>query len=97
MSVGGYYAIDLPHEVNSKFLEATINGLRDTQPICIRISSVKAIIGFFQAASVKNTILDTIRPQLPIIFEELLILSDQLSKEILTLVMNAFSILVLVL
>ncbi|XP_014203577.1 importin-9 isoform X2 [Copidosoma floridanum] len=95
LCMGGLYAKDLPLEMNSKFLEATINGLKETQPSCIRISSIKSIYWFCHAASIQDTaFLNIIHPQLSTIFQELLILSNQPSKEILTLVVNAFSVLV---
>jgi hypothetical protein len=81
--------------MSSRFLEAAVNGLQESQSICIRISSIKAIYWFCEAATPENnTLLDILRPQLITIFQELFILSSQPSKEILILVMETFSVLV---
>lgn len=95
LSIGGRYAKELPPEMSSKFLEAAVNGLQDSQPICICISSIKAIYWFCEAAvtNENTTLLGILRPQLPNIFQGLLALSNQPSKEILTLVMDTFSVL----
>ncbi|XP_058802875.1 importin-9 isoform X2 [Phymastichus coffea] len=93
--IGGRYAQELPYEMNLKFLEATVNGLLENQPNCIRISSIKTIYWFCKAASSKNTtLLDLLRTQLSTIFQGLFTISNQTSKEILTLILDTFSVLI---
>lgn len=95
LCIGGRYAKELPPEMSSRFLEATVNGLLETQPICIRISAIKAIYWFCDAAVSENSpLFNILRPQLPAIFQGLFALSNQPSKEILILVLNAYSVLV---
>ena len=77
-----------------KFLEATVNGLQETQAICIRISSIKSIYWFCEAVDVENNhLLNILRPELPTIFQGLFILANSPIKEILIIVMEAFSVL----
>ena len=46
LCIGGRYAEIMPPEMSSRFLEATVNGLQENQPSCIRISAIKAIYWF---------------------------------------------------
>lgn len=95
LCIGGCYAKEIPPEMSSKFLEATVVGLQSTQPICIRISSIKATGWFCHAASAENSpLLEIIRPFLPTLFQGLFALSDQPSSEILLLIMDAYSVLI---
>ncbi|OXU19363.1 hypothetical protein TSAR_015966 [Trichomalopsis sarcophagae] len=95
LCIGGRYAKELPPEMSARFLEATVNGLLETQPICIRVSAIKAVYWFCDAAIIENSpLLSILRLQLPAIFQGLFTLSNQLSKEILILVLNAYSVLV---
>ncbi|XP_034939232.1 importin-9 [Chelonus insularis] len=98
LCLGGRFANHMPPEISSRFLEATVNGLQENQPACIRISSVRAIYWFCEASTNSNTpeIHDLIRPHLSSIFQQLFSLTNQPSTEILTLVMETFSILVAV-
>lgn len=95
LCIGGRYAKELPHGMNSKFLEATVNGLSENQPICIRISSIKTLYWFCEAASPDNTSLSgLLRPQLSNISSGLFTIFNQSSKEILTLILDTFSVLI---
>nr|XP_003701541.2 PREDICTED: importin-9 isoform X1 [Megachile rotundata] len=97
LCVGGKYAEIMPPEMSSRFLEATVNGLQENQPACIRISAVKAIYWFCKASTTEsnNTLGNIIRSHLPNIFQGLFNLANQPSTEILTLVMETLQVLVL--
>ncbi|XP_053974223.1 importin-9 [Hylaeus anthracinus] len=90
LCVGGKYAEIMPPEMSSRFLEATVNGLQENQPACIRISAVKAIYWFSRASTTEtnSTIANIIRSHLPNIFQGLFNLANQPSTEVLTLVME---------
>lgn len=62
------------------------------------MSSIKAVYWFCEAAVNTNTLMtrDIIRPHLSVIFEELFGFVNQASTEILTLIMETFSILIAV-
>lgn len=86
----------MPPEMSSRFLEATVNGLQENQPSCIRISAVKAIYWFCKASvgGTNNTLGNIIRSHLPNIFQGLFTIASQTSTEIFTLVMETFQVLV---
>lgn len=92
LCVGGRYAQLMPPEMSSRFLEATVNGLQENQPSCIRISAVKAIYWFCEisCADANNPTNNIIRSHLPNIFQGLFNLSSQASTEVLILVMETF-------
>lgn len=96
LCVGGKYAEIMPPEMSSRFLEATVNGLQENQPACIRISAVKAIYWFCKASTTEtnSTIGNIIRSHLPNIFQGLFNFASQPSTEILTLVMETLQELV---
>ncbi|XP_029043182.1 importin-9 isoform X1 [Osmia bicornis bicornis] len=96
LCVGGKYADIMPPEMSSRFLEATVNGLQENQPACIRISAVKAIYWFCKASTLEsnNTLGNIIRSHLPNIFQGLFNLANQPSTEILTLVMETLQVLI---
>ena len=96
LCVGGKYVEIMPPEMSSRFLEATVNGLQENQPPCIRISAVKAIYWFCKASTTEanNTIGNIIRSHLPNIFQGLFNLTSQPSTQILSLVMETFQVLV---
>ncbi|XP_008544130.1 importin-9 [Microplitis demolitor] len=98
LCLGGRYAHQIPPELSSRFLEAAVVGLPENQLLCIRISSIKAVYWFCEAAIDANTLMtrDVIRPHLPVIFQELFGFVNQASTEILTLIMETFSILIAV-
>lgn len=98
LCVGGKYAEIMPPEMSSRFLEATVNGLQENQPACIRISAVKAIYWFCKASTTEtnSTIGNIIRSHLPNIFQGLFNFASQPSTEILTLVMETLQELVTV-
>ncbi|KZC12620.1 Importin-9 [Dufourea novaeangliae] len=92
LCVGGKYVEIMPPEMSSRFLEATVNGLQESQPACIRISAVKAIYWFCKASTteINSTIGNIIRSHLPNIFQGLFNLANQPSTEVLILVMETF-------
>ncbi|XP_024868417.1 importin-9 isoform X2 [Temnothorax curvispinosus] len=92
--LGGRYAKIMPPEVSSRFLEATVNGLQENQPPCIRISAVKAIYWFSEASTGKDSIINIIRCHMPNIFQGLFNLVSQPSTDVLTLVMETFQTLI---
>ncbi|KAL6255029.1 hypothetical protein P5V15_013362 [Pogonomyrmex californicus] len=94
LCLGGRYAKIMPPEVSSRFLEATVNGLQENQPPCIRISAVKAIYWFSEASNEKDSIINIIRCHMPNIFQGLFNIISQPNTEVLTLVMETFQILV---
>lgn len=94
LCLGGRYAKIMPPEVSSRFLEATVNGLQENQPPCIRISAVKAIYWFSEASTGKDPIVNMIRCHMPNIFQGLFNLVSQPNTDILTLVMETFQTLV---
>lgn len=94
LCLGGRYAKIMPLEVSSRFLEATVNGLQENQPPCIRISAVKAIYWFSEASTEKDSIVNIIRCHMPNIFQGLFSLVSQPNTDILILVMETFQILV---
>ncbi|KAK0168636.1 hypothetical protein PV327_002414 [Microctonus hyperodae] len=95
LCLSGRYAKKIPPEISSRFLEATVNGLQENQPICIRISSVRAVYWFCEASTTANAaIRDIVRSHLPAIFQGLFAITNQPSTEVLTLVMETFSVLV---
>ncbi|KAL6428614.1 hypothetical protein ACFW04_007913 [Cataglyphis niger] len=94
LCLGGRYAKIMPPEVSSRFLEATVNGLQENQPPCIRISAVKAIYWFSEASTEKDSIVNIIRCHMPNIFQGLFSLVSQPNTDILILVMETFQILV---
>ncbi|CAD6208615.1 GSCOCG00010595001-RA-CDS [Cotesia congregata] len=98
LCLGGRYANQIPPEISARFLEAAVVGLPANQPLCIRMSSIKAVYWFCEAAVNTNTLMtrDIIRPHLSVIFEELFGFVNQASTEILTLIMETFSILIAV-
>lgn len=97
LCLSGRYAKKIPPEISSRFLEATVNGLQENQPICIRISSVRAVYWFCEASTTANAaIRDIVRLHLPAIFQGLFAITNQPSTEVLTLVMETFSVLVAV-
>ena len=84
----------MPPELNLRFLQATVNGLQENQPICIRISAVKGIYWFCEASSENDTIKSLVCSHLPTIFQGLLNLASHPPTEILILVMETLSALV---
>ncbi|XP_033341884.2 importin 9 [Megalopta genalis] len=96
LCVGGKYAEIIPSPLNSQFLEATVNGLQENQPACIRISAVKAIYWFCEASNTETSIdmVNNIRSHLPAIFQGLFNLATQPSTEVLTLVMETLQVLI---
>ncbi|XP_076236291.1 importin 9 isoform X2 [Calliopsis andreniformis] len=96
LCVSGKYVEIMPPEMSSRFLEATVNGLQENQPACIRISAVKAVYWFCKASTTKanSPIGNIIRSHLSNIFQGLFNLASQPSTEILTLVMETFQVLV---
>lgn len=84
----------MPPEVSSRFLEATVNGLQENQPPCIRISAVKAIYWFSEASVEKDSIINIIGCHMPNIFQGLFSLVSQPNTDVLILVMETFQILV---
>ncbi|XP_014471469.1 PREDICTED: importin-9 [Dinoponera quadriceps] len=93
LCLGGRYAQIMPPEVSSRFLEATVNGLQENQPSCIRISAVKAIYWFCETPS-EESIANIIRCHLPNIFRGLFNLASQPSTDVLLLVMETFHVLI---
>lgn len=94
LCLGGRYAKVMPPEVSSRFLEATVNGLQENQPPCIRISAVKAIYWFCEASTEKDFLVNIIRCHMPNIFQGLFNLVSQPNTDVLTLVMETFQMLV---
>ena len=95
LCLGGRYARHLPPEMCSRFLEATVIGLLETQPPCIRISAVKAIYWFCEASQSGNPAIEGImRNHLPAIFQGVFSLTSQPTPEMLTFVMETFAVLV---
>ena len=94
LCLGGRYAKIMPPEVSSRFLEATVNGLQENQPPCIRISAVKAIYWFSEASTGKDPVINIIRCHMPNIFQGLFNLVSQPSTDVLTLVMETFQMLI---
>ncbi|XP_066586288.1 importin-9 isoform X2 [Prorops nasuta] len=91
---GAKYAQLIPQEMIPSFLEATVNGLQENQPTCIRISAVRAIYWLCGAAnSSNNTISNVIKSHLRNIFEGLFNLTTQASPEVLAVVMETFQVL----
>ncbi|XP_011701232.1 PREDICTED: importin-9 [Wasmannia auropunctata] len=94
LCLGGRYAKIMPPEVSSRFLEATVTGLQENQPPCIRISAVKAIYWFSEASTGKDPIVNIIRCHMPNIFQGLFNLVSQPSTDVLILVMESFQTLI---
>ncbi|XP_020710899.2 importin-9 isoform X2 [Athalia rosae] len=95
LCLAGRYAQQMPPEMTSRFLEATVNGLQENQPACIRISAVKSAYWFCNASVEGNNGNDNIlRSHLPALFQGLFNLASQMSAEVLTLVLECFAILV---
>ncbi|XP_012280793.1 importin-9 [Orussus abietinus] len=95
LCLGGRYTKQMPPEMSSRFLEATVNGLQQNQPACIRISSVKALYWFCEATeSEDNTIKKILCSHLPSTFQGLFDLASQSNTEVLSLAMETFSVLV---
>ncbi|XP_043281951.1 importin-9 isoform X2 [Venturia canescens] len=95
LCAGGRYAPKLLPEMCSRFLEATVNGLLENQPACIRISAVKAVYCFCEASTAGNPAIESIlRNHLPAIFQGLFSLTNQPTNAVLTLVMETFAVLV---
>lgn len=94
LCLGGRYAKIMPPEVSSRFLEATVNGLQENQPPCIRISAVKAIYWFSEASVEEDSIVNIIGCHMPNIFQGLFSLVSQPNTDVLILVMETFQILV---
>lgn len=85
----------MPLEMSSKFLEGTVNGLREQQSICIRVSAVKAINEFCVASIAgNNTIKSILYSHLPIIFQGVYTLTTEPSNEVLILVMQTLEVLI---
>ncbi|XP_044006990.1 importin-9 [Aphidius gifuensis] len=93
--VGRYAGLGSP-EMMSKYLEAIVNGLQENQPICIRISSTRAVYWFCEIAQTSNTgIVNIVRSHLPAIFQGLFtLLATQPTAEILTLILEAYVVLI---
>ncbi|XP_031834717.1 importin 9 [Nomia melanderi] len=96
LCVGGKYAEIMPSALSSQFLEATVNGLQENQPACIRISAVKSIYWFCEASTTETSgaLVNNIRSHLPKIFQGLFNLASQPSTEVLTLVIETFQVVV---
>ncbi|XP_046424857.1 importin-9 isoform X1 [Neodiprion fabricii] len=95
LCLGGRYAQQMPPEMTSRFLEATVNGLQENQPACIRISAVKAAYWFCDAfIKGNNGNQNILRSHLPALFQGLFNLASQMSAEVLTIVLESFAILV---
>jgi len=94
LCLGGRYAKIIPPEVSSRFLEATVNGLQENQPPCIRISAVKTIYWFSEVSTGKDSIVNIISCHMPNIFQGLFNLVSQPSTDVLTLVMETFQTLI---
>ncbi|XP_043478720.1 importin-9 isoform X2 [Leptopilina heterotoma] len=96
LCLGGKFAKEMQVEISSQFLQATVNGLQENQPICIRISAVKGIYSFCEASSENEAIKSLVCSNLPTIFQGLFSLVSQPSTEVLTLVMETLSSLILI-
>lgn len=94
LCLGGRFATIMPPEMSSRFLEATVNGLQENQPPCIRISAVKAIFWFCKASTEKDFLVNIIGCHIPNIFQGLFSLVNQPNTDVLTLVMETFKMLV---
>ncbi|XP_063995676.1 importin-9 [Diachasmimorpha longicaudata] len=96
LCLAGRCARQIPPEVMPRFLEATVNGLQENQPICIRISSVRAVYWFCEASTDPNTLINNVvRPQLSPMFQGLFnLVANQPTTEILILVMETFAVLI---
>lgn len=96
LCLGGRYASIMPSETSSRFLEATVNGLQEQQPVCIRISAVKAIHWFREVVTTNegDALRNIIGSHLPNIFQGLFSLISQSSTEVLISVMETYEALV---
>lgn len=100
LCLGGQYGKIMPPEMTSRFVEATVNGLQANHPICIRISSVKTIYSLCSIAVHEKTkveLVTILKSHLPATFEGMFTLASDLcsSKEILSVVMETFSLFIL--
>ncbi|XP_033214886.1 importin-9 [Belonocnema kinseyi] len=94
LCLGGRFAKEMPIEINSQFLQATVNGLQENQPICIRISAVKGIYWICEASAENDAIKALVCSHLPTIFQGLFNLASHPPTEILILVMETLSSLI---
>ena len=74
-----------------RFLQATVDGLHESQPPAVRISAVRAIYGFCDHLKVSSTT-QILVPFLPPIMEGLIQLATQFASDVLALVMETISI-----
>ncbi|XP_011308403.1 importin-9 [Fopius arisanus] len=96
LCLAGRCARQIPPEMIPRFLEATVNGLQENQPICIRISSVRAVYWFCEAPTAPNDLIDnSVRSQLSAMFQGLFnLVANQPTIEVLNLVMETFAVVI---
>ncbi|XP_054724425.1 LOW QUALITY PROTEIN: importin-9-like [Uloborus diversus] len=76
-----------------RFLQATVNGLAQSQPPTVRISAARAVWGFCDHLKAKKQE-HVIMPYLPQLLEGLLSLAIQFSSEVLSLALEAIAIVI---
>lgn len=85
------YAVAMSDDLIQRFLQATVSGLQESQPSCVRVSAVRAIWGFCD--HLKTTqLIGLLGPYLAPVMEGLLTLATQFSSEVLALVLEAITI-----
>lgn len=88
---GSRYCVAMSEDLVRRFLQVTVSGLQANQPSTVRVSSVRAVWGFCEYLKSANQV-NVIMPFLTPITEGLVTLSIQFSNEVLSLVMEAISI-----
>jgi len=76
----------LTNTLHCRFLEATVAGLADAQPACVRISAVRATFHFCEGLTKTP---DALTPVLPILFERVMSIAQGYSSEVLALCLDA--------
>lgn len=93
LSLGGIYSDQMPSSTASAFLEATVNGLKEDQPPCVKISAARAVYSWYDSdnsAKVQNQ--DMLVSHVPAIFEGLFALAKNCeSTHIYVLVLEGIS------
>lgn len=86
-----YSCTHIRWSILNRFLEATVNGLSESQPACIRISSVRASY-YYCENLILNQQAEILSPALPLLYEGTMSIAQAYGTEVLTLSLDSMEI-----
>ncbi|KAG8180187.1 hypothetical protein JTE90_017703 [Oedothorax gibbosus] len=85
------YADMMNEDLIKRFLQATVNGLQPTQPSTVRVSAVRAVLGFCDHLKSTKQSVGLLSPFLGPMAEALISLAIQFSSEVLALALEGIA------